>query len=536
MEKKDLKRLIKLEDRIRQIVTEDLGLKCMPIEWDVIPPAKMLEIMAYRSPTNISSWKFGRDYEKLRTIFDTVDPSLPYEVVINDDPIRAFLMNSNTLAVQALVIAHVYGHGSVFTESRWFQKSRRDIIELLAEANKRFNNYEKMYGIDFVEATIDAGHSIQWHSNPFEEETEDERRARVFEQKKMMNRPDMSEFSDIVKSERRLIFINPDNYNTKLWRELKATTPVEPVEDILRYIIDNSRVLDDAQKDILEILRTEGQYYWPVIKTKYLNEGFATYIHQIVMDKLFEEGLLSSTEHGQYNYSNSLVKARNPMTMNPYLVGSEMWKSIKDRWDKGKHGREWDDCTMAAEKENWDTKEMRGWEKCLDVMRSYTDWFFMQDFLTVKIVDDCDLYIYQKIETPVSIDYVRTEHSAEQVRDIIISSFAHSGIPKIDVVNGNFGGSGVLELVHRYAGVPLDKEYTKRTLGHINRIWGNPVILRTSVDAGDLLYHNTGEETIIEYADGKVPEKAKLRGIKKNPPFGTKKNVPLQIDTPFLPV
>ena len=163
MKKSEVQRLAKIEDRVQRIVTEEFGLKIIPIEWDIVPPTKMLEIMAYRGPTQISSWKFGRDYEKARTVFEQIDPSLPYEVVINDNPARAFLMQSNVFAVQALVMAHVYGHVNFFTENKWFQKSRRDIVALLAEANKRFIEYENIYGIDLVEETIDAGHAIQWH-------------------------------------------------------------------------------------------------------------------------------------------------------------------------------------------------------------------------------------------------------------------------------------------------------------------------------------------------------------------------------------
>jgi stage V sporulation protein R len=150
----------------------------------------------------------------------------------------------------------------------------------------------------------------------------------------------------------------------------------------------------------------------------------------------------------------------------------------------------------------------------------------------VKIIDDCDLYIYQKVETPSTIEYVRTEHTAEQVRDIIIQSFAHSGIPKIDVVNGNYNKSGILELVHRFAGVPLDSEYTKRTMVHINYLWGSPVLLRTAVDTGDLLYHNSGGDTSIEYAD--VGEKSMSKKAQKLSRKATQ--VPLQIESPFLPI
>jgi len=482
MEKSDLRRLIKIEDRIKELC-EEYGLRCLPVEFDIVPPEKMIEIMAYHNPTNISNWKYGRDYERLKTIFDTVDPNLPYEMVINDDPARAFLMRSNTLAVQALVIAHVYAHVNFFTENKWFQRSRRDIIEMMAEAAKRFNEYERIYGIDEVEQVVDAGHALQWHSSPFELETEMEKKKRVFEQLKKQYAPVYSEFGDLVETKDRakMIVTDTELYNNRLWRKILNTTPIEPTEDILRFIIDNSRILEDWQKDILETLRTEGQYYWPNWKTKYMNEGWATFWHEKIMNRLFEEGLLTGSEHGQYNISNALVKARARMSMNPYLIGSEMWKEIEDRWNKGRFGTEYDNCTDFQEKENWDTKAMKGREKIFEVMRSYTDWFFMQDFLTPDMIDKLDLYIYKIVETVASVDYIRTEHTAEQIRELIIASFANSGIPKIEIVEGNLMSDGTMVLEHRFNGLPLDKKYTEETLKHIYRVWGCPVILKTAV-------------------------------------------------------
>jgi len=269
------------------------------------------------------------------------------------------------------------------------------------------------------------------------------------------------------------------------------TTPVEPTEDLLRYIIDNSSVLEDWQKDILEIIRYEGQYYWPIIRTKYMNEGFACLIHQKVMDQLFHEGDLTPDEHGQYNYSNSLVKAQTRMSMNPYLIGSHIWEKIEDRWNKGQHGYEWNECTDFKKKEAWDTKEMIGLEKIKDVLPTYTDWMFFQDFLTTEMIEELDLFIYIEQEYPDgTIDYIRTNHTADEVRQIIISSFSNSGIPKIDVVDGNAGGgAGHLFLNHNYAGAPLDKQYCEETMKHICHLWGRDVYLKTYVNDKEVLAH-----------------------------------------------
>lgn len=483
MTKSELHRLIKIEDRIQRIFTEDLGLSCVPIEFDIVPPQKMLEIMAYNIPTNISNWKKGRDYEIQRTRYDHAAGGLPYEVVINADPARAYLMNNNKFAVQCLVIAHVYGHAAFFTHNKLFQKSRKDIVSTMKAASERFNMYEKKFGIDEVEKTVDAGHALQFHSSPFtSNETDEEKRKRIFEQEKKRLRAKSSKYGDI--SDENINEINEDIelFNQKLWRKLRSKTPVEPTDDLLRYIIDNSTILENWQKDVLEILRMEGQYYWPIIKTKFMNEGFAVVIHEKIMNQLFKEGLLTSEDHADFNYSNSLVKAENPFGLNPYLVGSMMWYDIENRWNKGCYGSEWSECTDSALKDNWDTGEMNGWTKCKEVMATYSDWFFMQEFLTPELIKEMKIYIFTAIDTGQTIDYVITKDTAKKIRDKLLNAFAQSNTPTINVVNGNYGGKGWLALRHKWDGVNLEENYAKETMKHIAHLWGRPVVLYTKLD------------------------------------------------------
>jgi len=477
----DLQRLIKIEDRLNQLA-EGYGLNYCQIEWDVIPDQKMFEIMAYRIPGNISNWKYGRDYERIRTINENMYDGLPYEVVINSDPSRAYLMKSNTFGVQCLVMAHVIGHVAFFTMNKYFQNTRKDIIQIMDNARKRLNEYEKAYGIDELEMTIDAGHSLQFHSSPFDTQTEDEKKARVFEmQKRKDHKINKSDYADLTTSHDDEEKVKQDIqlYNQKLWRRIKNQTPIEPAGDLLRYVIDYSRKLEDWQKDVLEILRTEGQYFWPQLKTKYMNEGFATYWHEKLMRDLFTEGTLDRTAHAEYNFANALVKAKHRTAMNPYLIGSKIWEDIVTRWDKGRHGRDWEDCQDRKVKENWDTKAMDGHNQMFKVLKSYQDWFFMQNFLTVELVDDLDLYIFVGKENPMSYDLIVTNHDNKQIRDLIVASFAHSHIPQVEIVNVDYEGAGKLYLKHQYAGAELQLEYTKKTLNHIYDLWGKEIILET---------------------------------------------------------
>lgn len=480
MTKNELRRLMKIEKRIQEIITNDLGLDYCPIEFDIVPAQKMLELMAYNIPTNISNWKRGRDYERQRTIYENAAGGLPYEVVINADPAKAYLMRDNKFAVQCLVMAHVYGHVAFFTMNKYFRKSRKDIVGIMYEASKRFLKYEHRFGIDEVEKTVDAGHALQLHSSPFvSNETNNEKRRRIFEQEKKKIHARGGLFNDITGTKGIEINEDIELFNQKLWRSLKLKTPVEPTDDLLGYIIDNSVVLEDWQRDILEVLRMEGQYYWPIIKTKYMNEGFATYIHEKVMNVLFKEGLLKAAEHADYNYSNSLVKATNLSGLNPYLVGSGMWKDIEERWDKGMHGEEWENCINFKEKEEWDTKESKGWDECKYVMETYMDWFFIQDFLTPELIKELKIYVFEAKDQGKYIDYVITKDTAKEIKDKLVRAFAHTTIPKIEIVNGNYNDSGCLAILHKWDGVDLDKTFATETMKHLLCIWGRKVILST---------------------------------------------------------
>jgi spore cortex formation protein SpoVR/YcgB (stage V sporulation) len=141
-------------------------------------------------------------------------------------------MSNNKFAVQCLVMAHVYGHVAFFSNNSYFIKSRQDIINLMYEASHRFMEYEKRYGIDEVEKTVDAGHALQFHSSPFaSNETEDDKRKRVFEQTKRSLHVKGGDYTDVSGDHKPQINEDIELFNQKLWRGLKSKTPVEPTAD-----------------------------------------------------------------------------------------------------------------------------------------------------------------------------------------------------------------------------------------------------------------------------------------------------------------
>jgi stage V sporulation protein R len=485
MDGSDIKKLNEADRLIREVAAE-FGLSFFQQEFDIVPAQKMLEIMAYRLPANYSHWSFGRDFEIERTKHEH-GFSVPYEVVFNSDPARAYLMETNPLPVQILVMAHVYAHNDFMKNSRHFLITRRDMISSASEAAQRFRQYEEDYGREAVEEMIDAGIAIEWNIDPEElirPETEAEARDRLYGWSKTL--PVAGEFDDLlpVRTAR--------THEEK--RELRKKTPPEPTADILKYVIENSPgFLQEWQKDILSTIRGQALYFLPYRRTKIMNEGWATYWHEKIMNRLFAEKFLSADEHGYYNLYNARVKSHSPRTINPYLLGSALFKNIQMRWNTGRFGPEYEACSDALQKETWDLHLNKGLEKIMEVRRTHMDWFFIDEFLNREVTEELQLYIYRESNKGgTHFDLEVTETDWRKVKRLLVQSLMYWGIPRIMVIDGNYRNSSQLYLKHEFEGLPLDEEYCRKTLEHIHTLWGRPVYLES---------HNSDDAKVVYFVD-----------------------------------
>jgi stage V sporulation protein R len=479
----ELKRLSAFDEKIQEIAHE-LGLDFFPQEFDVIPAQKMLEILAYRFPVNFSHWSYGRDYEKEKTQYE-YGYGIPYEVVLNSNPCRAYLMNTNPFPVQVMVMAHVYAHNDFMKNNFHFKPTRRDILPSASEAAIRFQTYEKRYGLEEVERVIDAGFSIELNINPdffVREESEDEQRERLTTPRPLVE--SHGPYDDLVplkKKDRRPL----DFYSKK--------TPLEPEQDVLLYILNHSpKPLQEWEKDILSIARDQSRYFMPQRRTKIMNEGWATLWHMRIMERLFKEGLLHAEEHGFYNLYNARVLATHPRVINPYLVGLRMFEAIEDRWNKGRFGREWEECKDPFKKEGWDLGLWQGRDKIFDVRRSFSDRFFIEQFLTEKLVDGLNLYLYEGKQEEDEIQYVISEKDWKRIKALLVSFLSTFGTPLIFVEDGDYGGKRELYLKHAFDGIELDKEYREKTMEHIFYLWDRPIHLESIVDEKRVIFNFDG--------------------------------------------
>jgi stage V sporulation protein R len=150
--------LFELEKAIDEISkrAKKFGLDFFSMRFELCPADVLYTIGAYGMPTRFTHWSFGKQYFRLKTMYD-FNLSRIYELVINSNPCYAFLLEGNSLLQNKLVIAHVYAHCDFFKNNIWFKRTNRDMIETMSVNAARIREYEFLYGQEEVEKNPGRG-------------------------------------------------------------------------------------------------------------------------------------------------------------------------------------------------------------------------------------------------------------------------------------------------------------------------------------------------------------------------------------------
>ncbi|HTF56726.1 MAG TPA: SpoVR family protein [Planctomycetota bacterium] len=454
------------------------GLDPIRTVFELVAHDELNEIAAYGGfPTRYPHWRFGMGYEELAKGY-TYGLSKIYELVINNDPCYAYLMKSNALVDQKMVIAHVYGHSDFFKNNMWFSQTHRRMIDEMANHGTRIRRYLERHGEKTVEEFLDAALSLEWlidyHS--------------VYSPTRRRTRYDFSEPEDPAAVRRFRAdhdymdrYINPPEYleaqrkhNEDRARQAKRF-PERPEKDVLAFLIEHAPI-ENWQRDVLSIVREESYYIAPQALTKIMNEGWATYWHA----KIMTEKALDPAEVVDFADHHSATLGSQPGALNPYKLGVELWRDIEDRWNRGRFGREYDECDDLARKRQWDLNLGLGREKIFEVRRIYNDLTFIDDFLTKEFCEDQNLFVYR--HNAQSNRYEIGERDFETVKRTLLFRLTNMGHPLLQVVDGNFRNRSELLLRHAHEGFDLDLEEARDTLRNLQRIWQRPVNLETVVE------------------------------------------------------
>ena len=286
-------------------------------------------------------------------------------------------------------------------------------------------------------------------------------------------------------------YINPPSYvaaeKKKQFEKLQQNVrfPVEPVRDVLSFLIHYAP-LEDWQQDILTIVRDESYYFAPQGMTKTLNEGWASYWHSYMMTRhiLNDSEIIDFADH----HSGTTFMQRGGY--NPYKVGIELFRDIEERWNKGRFGRDWDQCDDVRERKNWNKKTGLGKDKIFEIRKIYNDVTFIDEFLTEDFCIRNKMFVYKLNKETNKFEVDTKDFKA--IKSQLLFQMTNFGQPIIKIEDANFENRGELLLQHVHEGLDLQPNYMDATMKNIFTLWKRPVNLVTLMDNEPQLFRFDG--------------------------------------------
>ena len=474
--------LIRDCDRAIGELAREFRLDTYPNQIEVISSEQMMDAYAaVGMPIGYHHWSYGKQFLSTEHSYKRGQMGLAYEIVINSNPCIAYLMEENTMAMQALVIAHAcYGHNSFFKGNYLFKTwtDADSIIDYLVFAKNYISKCEERYGIDQVEEIIDSCHALMNYGvdrykrpYPISAREEEQRQA---EREEYLQRQVNDLWRTIPKSE-----------HAEGDAKTAQRFPSEPQENILYFLEKNSPLLESWQREIIRIVRKIAQYFYPQRQTQVMNEGWACFWHYTLLNELYARGLVTDGFMLEFLQSHTSVIAQLPYDhpyfsgINPYTLGFAMMMDIRricenptaeDRdWFPDIAGKDWNETLQFA-------------------MRNFKDESFILQFLSPKVMRDLKLFsiIDDDNEDNIEVAAIHNESGFRKLREMLAGQYnLGNREPNIQVYSVNIRGDRSLTLHHTMHDRKPLADSVHEVLRHLHRLWGFDVHLY-SVDNGEI--------------------------------------------------
>ncbi|HEY2976789.1 MAG TPA: SpoVR family protein [Burkholderiaceae bacterium] len=475
--------LIEQYHEVIKHTAERFGLDTYPNQLEVITAEQMMD--AYASvgmPVNYRHWSYGKEFISNEKMYKRGQMGLAYEIVINSDPCIAYLMEENTMAMQALVIAHAaYGHNSFFKGNYLFKMwtDASSIIDYLVYAKNYVADCEEHYGLEAVEETLDSCHALANHG--VDRYRRPQKLSLAAEQARRQDREAYAQqqINDLWRTLPRRADKAEEAASEKRF-------PVEPQENLLYFIEKNAPLLEPWQREIVRIVRKIAQYFYPQRQTQVMNEGWATFWHHHLLNTLYDDGHLTDGVMIEWLKSHTNVIYQPPVGsraysgINPYALGFAMYTDLKRICENpDDEDRQWfPDVAGAA------------WLPTLDhAMRNFKDESFIGQYLSPKLMREFRLFaiVDDEHESELEVSAIHDEAGYRHVRESLSRQYdLGSREPNIQVWNVNLRGDRSLTLRHtQHNDRPLH-DSAQEVLKHVARLWGFGVHLESVNAKGDV--------------------------------------------------
>ncbi len=470
--------LIEDYDRALAEIAKEYQLDTYPNQIEVISSEQMMD--AYASvgmPLGYHHWSYGKQFLNIENSYKRGQMGLAYEIVINSNPCIAYLMEENTMTMQALVIAHAcYGHNSFFKGNYLFRTwtDADSIIDYLVFAKNYIAKCESRYGIEEVESLLDSCHAlmnygVDRYKRPYPISAEQERQRQ--EEREEHLQKQVNDLWRTIPGQN-----DPEKNRTD------HRFPEEPQENLLYFIEKNAPLLEPWQREVVRIVRKIAQYFYPQRQTQVMNEGWATFWHYTLLNTMYDRGLVTEGFIMEFLQSHTSVVYQPPYDspyysgINPYALGFSMMCDIRRI------------CENPTDEDRHWFPDIAGsdWLQTLQfAMRNFKDESFILQYLSPKVMRDLKLFciVDDDKQREIEVNAIHDEDGYQKVREALAGQYnLGNREPNIQVFNVDIRGDRSLTLHHiQHNRKPLGKS-TDEVLKHLHQLWGFDVHLHSIQD------------------------------------------------------
>ncbi len=428
-------------------------------------------------------------------------PNNPYETVINTRPPISFYNDNNPDWLNVMIFYHVIGHidffqnnlffrhtweydfaGKALSDKRLIAKLRSEKgrwVDYIIEFSKSIDNLVGYFDL-LSDFSAERGKTklsmLDFYFDTFLQGLSDSSIAGYVAEIEQYNslikeHPEDGEklFLDGVKN-RHAEF---ESYYEKALKEKRDSGRL----DLLQFLMDNSEFLRREEnkwmKTVMEVIRTTSLYFQPQIRTKILNEGWASYWHE----ELFLKDDRIKGHEVEFAIVNAKVTSMPRVGLNPYALGMRLFSYLKSQADKGRMSVNFNRISDQFKRRKYDTKAGTGKEFIFTVREDFSDSMFINAFVNQDFVDQYKLFVVEKRlnRERMTWEYYIKSKKAVDYKDMVVDSLYHPPSVAINVDKNN-----TLILNHFFEKKPLVREYIEATMMGVEFLWGGKVCLYTA--------------------------------------------------------
>lgn len=477
---------LQLYDKEIARVAKAFHLDTYPNQIEIINAEQMIDnYSTVGMPIGYYHWSFGKQFVNVEKHYKRGLMGLAYEMVINSNPCIAYLLEENTLVLQAIILAHAcYGHNSFFKGNYLFKTwtSPESIIDYLVFSRNFIADCEEKYGVSEVEALLDACHALRNYGVDRYKRPQ----ALSIHEEKARQQAREAYMQAQVNELWRTIPTTPSSQK-KYGKPEQPRFPKESEENILYFIEKNAPLLEPWQREIIRIVRKIASYFYPQRLTKVMNEGWATFWHYTIVNTLYDEGLLTDEFMLEFIENHTALTLQPNFDdpryngINPYALGFRIFMDIKRI------------CQNPTEEDRLWFPELvnQNWIDTLDTaMRNYKDDSFIAQYLSPTVMRELKLFnlVDQPEQTDLIVSAIHNEDGYRAVRQALSNQYNLSvNEPNIQIYNVDVRGDRSLTLRHiQQDNRPLS-DTTPEVLKHLYTLWGFDVVLESVTPVGNFV-------------------------------------------------